>query len=92
MPDAHAALAHLADDGVEIDLLLTDLMLPGGMNGNHLAAEAAKKRPGLRVLFASGYTQDALIRQGRLEPGQRLIAKPFASGELAAKVREALDL
>ncbi len=89
--DAKAALTYLSDDATSVDLLLTDLMLPGGMNGNQLAAEVAKTRPVLRVLFASGYTEDALIRQGRLQPGQMLIPKPFAGRELATHVRKVLD-
>jgi PAS domain S-box-containing protein len=89
--DARAAVNHLANARAKIDLLLTDLMLPDGMNGGQLAVEAALLRPGLRVLFASGYTEDTLIRDGQLEPGQLLIAKPFDSKQLAGKVREALD-
>ncbi len=89
-PDAADAMTYVDDANHRVDLLLTDLMLPGGTNGNELAALATARRPGLRVLFASGYTKDALIRQGRLEPGQLLIPKPFAGRELAAKVREAL--
>jgi PAS domain S-box-containing protein len=89
--DAHAALEHMNNSATVVDLLLTDLMLPGGMNGNQLAAEIAKTRPTLRVLFASGYTEDALIRQGRLQPGQMLIPKPFAGRELATRVRKVLD-
>jgi PAS domain S-box-containing protein len=89
--DAQAALKRINDGANAFDLLLTDLMLPGGMNGNQLAEQVAKIRPGLRVLFASGYTEDALIRQGRLQPGQMLIPKPFAGRELAKRVRQALD-
>jgi signal transduction histidine kinase len=89
--DAAAALVHINNSSNIVDMLLTDLMLPGGMNGNELAAEVAKTRPTLRVLFASGYTEDALIRQGRLQPGQMLIPKPFAGRELATRVRKVLD-
>jgi PAS domain S-box-containing protein len=89
--DARAALDYMRDDTNAVDLLLTDLMLPGGMNGNELAEEIGRLRPSLRVLFASGYTEDTLIRQGRLKPGQMLIPKPFAGRELATRVRKVLD-
>ena len=89
--DARAALEHMHESANAIDLLLTDLMLPGGMNGNELAAEMAKAKPALRVLFASGYTEDTLIQQGRLQPGQMLIPKPFSGRELSVRVRKALD-
>ena len=89
--DAHAALEALNNGDAAFDLLLTDLMLPGGMNGRELAGEAARLRPGLRVLFASGYTEDALIQRGQLEPGQLLLPKPFEAKELAAKIRQALE-
>jgi len=86
--NARDALDYLAHNS--IDLLLTDLILPGGISGNELAAEAARSRQGLRVLFASGYTEDSLIREGRLQPGQALLAKPFSGRVLARRVREAL--
>ena len=91
VPSGPAALAHLVDSTATFDLLLSDLMLPDGMNGRELAEIAMRLRPALRVLFASGYTEDTLIRDGRMEPGQLLIAKPFDSPELARKIRQALE-
>ena len=74
-----------------IDLLLTDIMLPGGLNGRQLADVAVAERPTLKVLFMSGYAKDAIIRQGRLNPDVRLLAKPFTPSTLAQYVSEALD-
>jgi two-component system NtrC family sensor kinase len=75
----------------EIALLLTDVVLPGGMNGRELANEARKMRPGLPVLFATGYTRNAIIHHGRLDPDVELLVKPFTTEALARKVRQVLD-
>jgi len=74
-----------------IDLLLTDVVMPGGMNGKDLADAAARLRPGLKVLFTSGYAEDAIVHNGRLDPGVRLLGKPYRRSQLARSVREALD-
>ncbi len=74
----------------EIVLLLTDISLPGGMNGRKLADRAQEIRPGLKVLFMSGYSAEAVIHQGRLDPGLRLLQKPFHINDLATHVRAAL--
>jgi CheY-like chemotaxis protein len=71
--------------------LLTDVVMPGDMNGRDLADEAVKLRAGLRILFMTGYSRDAIIRHGRLDAGVHLIGKPFSFHDLAAKVRERLD-
>ena len=84
-----AALDLLADCG-PIDLLLTDVILPGGMLGPAVAAEVERQRPGTRVLYMSGYTEDALIHGGRLDEGVELISKPFRKAELAARIRTIL--
>jgi PAS domain S-box-containing protein len=84
------ALAIL-DRGGDIDLLLTDVVMPGGLNGRQLADEALRRRPRLRVLFTTGYTRNAIVHHGRLDPGIHLIGKPFSFQELAAKVRTRLD-
>ncbi|MCC5795156.1 MAG: PAS domain-containing protein [Chromatiales bacterium] len=72
-------------------LLFTDVVMPGGMNGRELAEAARALRPGLKVLFTSGYTENAIIHQGRLDVGVQLLSKPYRRQELAAKVRKVLD-
>jgi CheY-like chemotaxis protein len=88
--DGPAACAVLDGPG-RIDLLFTDVVLPKGMNGTALALEAHKRRPGLKVLYMSGYTANAIIHHGRLDKGVHLLTKPFRKAELARKVREVLD-
>ena len=73
-----------------VDLLLTDVVMPG-MNGRQLAEVMRTRRPGIKVLFMSGYTQDALSTQGILEPGVALIHKPLRAGTLARQIRQVLD-
>jgi PAS domain S-box-containing protein len=75
----------------EVELLFTDVGLPG-MNGRELVAEVKRLRPDVPVLFTSGYAQQAIVDQGRLTPGVRLLSKPFTRGQLAARIRELLDL
>jgi CheY-like chemotaxis protein len=84
---ALAALERLSS----IDLLFTDVGLPNGMNGRQLAEKAQQRRPGLKVLFTTGYARNAIVHQGRLDPGVELIVKPFTHSSLAAKVRRVLD-
>jgi CheY-like chemotaxis protein len=85
-----AAALPMVQQGDAIDLLLTDVIMPG-MSGRELADAARVLRPGLKVLYCSGYSEDAIIHQGRLDPGVQLLAKPFRRGELARRVREVLD-
>jgi CheY-like chemotaxis protein len=73
------------------DLLFTDVVMPGGMSGRQLADQAAVLRPGLSVLFTSGYTENAIVHHGRLDPGVLLLNKPYRRSELAAKVKQALQ-
>jgi CheY-like chemotaxis protein len=84
------ALKTLASDD-EIDLLLTDVVMPGGLNGRQLADHAVKLRPGLKVLFMTGYAREAILHHGRLDVGVHMIGKPFSFEDLAARVRERLD-
>jgi len=88
--DAGSALRALEREG-KIDLLLTDVILPGP-NGRELANAAVAERPGLKVLFMTGYSRNATVHQGRLDEGVQLIQKPLTQATLAAKVRAALDL
>ena len=75
----------------EIDLLMTDVILPGGEDGGALARQAKQLRPSLGVLYTSGYTEDVIIHQGRLDPGVVLLRKPFTKLQLAEKIRFVLD-
>lgn len=83
------ALAVL-DGEAEIDLLLTDVILSGTLTGKQVADAAAQRRPGLKVLFMSGYTENAIVHHGRLDPGVMLLPKPFRATELARMVRRAI--
>lgn len=74
-----------------VDLLFTDVGLPGGMNGRQLAEAVARLRPGLPILFTTGYARNAIVHGGRLDPGLHLITKPFTRQGLAAKLRDVLD-
>ena len=87
--DAATAL-HLIRQGTQFDLLLTDVVMPGGMTGYELADEAAALRPGLKVLFTSGYTELAEQRRERSHKGP-LISKPYRKQELGRAIRSVLD-
>jgi PAS domain S-box-containing protein len=87
--DGRAALVHV-DNGEMFDLLFTDVVMPGGMTGRQLAEEVAKRRPGMKVLFTSGYTDNAIVHHGRLDEGVLLLSKPYRSSQLARMVRLAL--
>ena len=75
----------------KVDLLFSDVILPGGMNGQQLAQRALELHPNMHVLFASGYARDAIVHHGRLDPGVQLIAKPFVRQELSTRLRQMLD-
>ena len=83
------ALAQVEND-LAFDLLLTDVIMPGGMNGRQLAEAVLARRPATRVLFTSGYTENALLNHGRLEPGVLLLPKPYRRSDLARMIRVAL--
>jgi len=89
-PDADAALALLAKEG-PFDLLFSDVVLPGEINGPKLAELAQAQRPGLKVLFTSGYTENSIIHHGRLDPGVQLLSKPYRRNDLARKLREVIE-
>lgn len=74
-----------------IDLLFTDVIMPGAMNGRQLVDEALVRRPGLKTLFTSGYTENAIVHHGRLDTGVLLLAKPYRKSDLARMIRLALD-
>lgn len=85
------ALELLQDDS-SFDLLFTDVIMPGNVNGPRLAALAREKNPEMKVLYTSGYTENAIIHHGRLDPGIILLSKPYRRSTLAQKVRQALHV
>jgi signal transduction histidine kinase/CheY-like chemotaxis protein len=88
--DGTQALKLLSEDG-SIALLFTDIVMPGGMNGRQLAHASLQIRPNIRILYTSGYTQNAIVHQGKLDQGVQYLAKPYRRGELAQKLRQVLD-
>lgn len=87
--DGEAALAILTKQS-KVDLLFTDVVLPG-LNGRQVADEAKKIVPGLKILFTTGYTRNAIVHNGRLDDGVSLLTKPFTYAAIASKVRAVLD-
>ena len=75
----------------KIDLLFTDVVMPGGMNGRELSDKAMRIRPKLKVLFTSGYTENSIVHHGRLDPGVMLLSKPYSRDELTTKIRKSLQ-
>ncbi len=88
--DGRTAMEILKTD-VRIDLLVTDVGLPGGMNGRQLADAAREMRPGLKILFITGYAENAVVGAGHLPPGMAVLVKPFAMAALGAKIRDVLQ-
>ena len=88
--DAESALRILGTSS-RINLLFTDVILPGGINGPELAAEVRRRRPEIGVLYASGYTENAIIHQGRFDESLELLKKPYKKSHLARKIRAVLD-
>ena len=78
-------------DGARVDLLFTDVVLPGPMGGRILADKVLQQRPGLPVLFTTGYTRNAIVHDGRLDAGVHLLGKPYTQQDLARKIRELID-
>lgn len=81
----------LINTSPEIDLLFTDVVMPGGMGGRDLADAARLVRPDLKVLFTSGYTQNSMVHNGKIDDGVDLLGKPYRRDQLASKIRNALD-
>jgi signal transduction histidine kinase len=88
--DADDALV-LIDQGTVCDLLFTDVIMSGSKNGRELAQEVLRRRPDVKVLYTSGYSQSAIIHNGRLDAGVLLLAKPYRRSDLAQMIRVALD-
>jgi len=82
---------HILEAGIHIDLLLTDVGLPGGMNGRQLADAARQRRPDLKVLFATGYAESVAVGNGRMEQGMQVMTKPFELDALAARVQSMIS-
>ena len=88
--DGEEALRLFGQHGPSIDLVLTDVVLSGRVRGRDIADQIAALRPGLPVLYMSGYTENSIVHHGRLDPGVALLAKPFSRTQLARKVSELL--
>jgi len=84
--DSVCGLKVLQSD-VRIDLLITDVGLPGGMNGRQMTDAARQHRPTLKVLFITGYAENAAIGNGQLEPDMHVLTKPFAMDKLASRIK-----
>ncbi len=87
--NADQALVVLSS-GVHIDLVFTDVVMPGSLKSPEMARRAVKMHPNLRVLFTSGYTHNAIVHGGRLDPGVELLSKPYSREDLASKIRQML--
>jgi CheY-like chemotaxis protein len=85
-PEALAAV----ENGFVCDVLFTDVIMSGGMNGRQVADAVIAKLPSVRVLFTSGYTEDAIIHHGRLDPDVTLLPKPYRKSDLARMIRQVL--
>jgi len=88
--DAASALA-IVESGISIDLLFTDVVMPGPLRSPELARQARERQPDIAVLFTSGYTQNAIVHGGRLDAGVELLGKPYTQDALAQKIRRMLD-
>lgn len=88
--DGNDALQKLRSD-IHVDVLFTDIVMPGGINGWELADRAQQARPGLTVLLTTGYSVEALTKYGLLRPGCVLFTKPYRRADLASRMREILN-
>jgi PAS domain S-box-containing protein len=80
----------LVDQGLVFDVLFTDIVMPGGINGAELGREVARRRPAVKILYTSGYSEDGIVHDGRLDPGIVLLGKPYRKLDLARKIRDVL--
>jgi CheY-like chemotaxis protein len=87
--DGHAGIKVL-QSAARVDLLITDIGLPGGLNGRQVADAARKLRPDLKVLFITGYAENAVLSHGRIDAGMHVLTKPFAMEGLASRIRDVL--
>ncbi|WP_109480778.1 response regulator [Paraburkholderia sp. C35] len=87
--DAQSALA-IVESGVPINLLFTDVVMPGPLRSTELARKSRERQPGIAVLFTSGYTDNAIVHAGRLDEGVELLSKPYSQEALARKIQHAL--
>jgi CheY-like chemotaxis protein len=83
-----ASAMRVLETRVQLDLLITDVGLPGGLNGRQIADAARAGRPGLRVLLVTGYAESQVLEPGRLDPGMRVLTKPFSTAALEACILE----
>ena len=90
--DGPDAMRVFGENDAKIDLLLCDVVLPGGMKGNEVSRRLTEIRPALRTLFMSGYTENAIVHHGRLDDGVQLLGKPFSRETLARKVADVLEI
>jgi CheY-like chemotaxis protein len=80
----------IVETGQPFDLLFTDVIMPGAINGRQLAGEILRRRPATKVLYTSGYTENAIIHHGRLDSGVLLLAKPYRKSDMAGMIRKAI--
>jgi CheY-like chemotaxis protein len=86
-----AAGLKIINSDLRIDLLVTDVGLPGGMNGRQVADAARSVRPKLKVLFITGYAENAVLSHGHLDPGMHVLTKPFGMDALATRIRGLIE-
>ncbi|MFC6050670.1 response regulator, partial [Methylobacterium hispanicum] len=90
--DGEEALRVFGANAAAVDLLLTDVVLPGKVRGRELSERIRALRPEVKVVYMSGYTENSIVHHGRLDDGVRLIGKPFKREQLALKVADALGI
>jgi CheY-like chemotaxis protein len=85
-----ASAVPILESGVKIDILFTDVVMPGPIRSPELVRKAKERIPNIAILFTSGYTENAIVHGGRLDPGVNLLTKPYSRQALAARIRDAL--